>query len=246
MLHSHRTLLLGLLATASGVFTIGAQTFDNSGNSVLNGPYFVRQVMFTQVQDGSGAIGLGQSAIGTATFDGKGNCTFNGQVMVSTACSTASPATVTGTYKVAANHFLWLTSLFPNIDTNPATAAINADYGGVGAVGPAAFVASATEGPNYDFFVGIPVSANTTNASLSGSYTAAYLGLPKADFNSVRQCGLTLNADGKGNFAATSVSGSAVNLGDTLLTQALSGLTYSLGANGTGTVDFGAASRLSS
>jgi hypothetical protein len=51
-----------------------------------------------------------------------------------------------------------------------------------------------------------------------------------------------LNADGKGNFAATSMTGSAVNLGDTAVTQAASGLTYSVTANGTGTIDFGAAS----
>jgi hypothetical protein len=84
--------------------------------------------------------------------------------------------------------------------------------------------------------------ANATNASLSGGYTAAYLGFPKADVNSVRQAGFALNADGKGNFAATSMTGSAVNLGDTALTQAASGLTYSIASNGTGTINFGAAS----
>jgi uncharacterized protein (TIGR03437 family) len=241
MLPFYRTILLGLLTAASGAFSVHAQTFDNSGNSVLNGVYFIREVMFTQI-DGSGAIGKAQSAIGTATFDGKGNYTFNGQMMDSTAGSTASTTSVTGTYKVGANHLMQLTSVFPNIDMNSATAAINVEYGGVGAVGPAAFVASATEGENYDIIAGIPISANATNAGLSGGYTAAYLGFPKADINSIRQAGFTLNADGKGNFAATSVTGSAVNLGDTALTQAVSGLTYSVTANGTGTIDFGAAS----
>jgi uncharacterized protein (TIGR03437 family) len=241
MLHFHRNFLLGLLTAASGVLTVGAQTFDSSGNSVLNGTYFVREVMFTQVDNTSGAIGKGQSAIGTATFDGKGNYTFNGQVMVSTAGSTASTASVTGTYMVAANHYLQMTSIFPNVYTGT-LATGNAEFGGVGAVGPAAFVASATEGENYDIFVGIPISANATNASLSGGYTAAYLGFPQADVNSVRQCALALNADGNGNFAATSATGSAANLGNTELTQAVSGLTYSLSANGTGTIDFGTAS----
>jgi hypothetical protein len=241
MLPFHRTILLGLLTAAFGVLSVHAQTFDNRGNSVLNGIYFIREVMFTQI-DGTGAIGKAQSAIGSATFDGKGNYTFNGQVMVSTAGSTASTTSVTGTYKVGANHLMQLTGIFPNIDTNSATAAINVEYGGVGAVGPAAFVASATEGENYDIFVGIPISANATNASLSGGYTAAYLGFPKADVNSVRQAGFALNADGKGNFAATSMTGSAVNLGDTALTQAASGLTYSIASNGTGTINFGAAS----
>jgi uncharacterized protein (TIGR03437 family) len=207
----------------------------------LNGAYFIREVMFTQI-DATGAIGKAQSAIGSATFDGKGNYTFSGQVMDSTAGSTASTTSVTGTYKIGANHLMQLTSIFPNIDTDSATAAINVEYGGVGAVGPAAFVASATEGENYDVFVGIPISANATNASLSGGYTAAYLGFPKADVNSVRQAGFALNADGKGNFAATSMTGSAVNLGDTTLVQAASGLTYSIASNGTGTINFGAAS----
>jgi uncharacterized protein (TIGR03437 family) len=241
MLPFYRTILLGLLTAVSGAFSVHAQTFDNSGNSVLNGVYFIREVTFTHI-DGSGAIGKAQSAIGTATFDGRGNYTFNGQVMDSTAGSTASTTSVTGTYKVGANHLMQLTSIFPNIDQNSATAAINVEYGGVGAAGPPAFVASATEGENYDIIAGIPISANATNASLTGGYTAAYLGFPKADVNSVRQAGFALNADGKGNFAATSMTGSAVNLGDTAVTQAASGLTYSVTANGTGTIDFGAAS----
>ena len=117
MLPFHRTILLGLLTAAFGVLSVHAQTFDNRGNSVLNGIYFIREVMFTQI-DGTGAIGKAQSAIGSATFDGKGNYTFNGQVMVSTAGSTASTTSVTGTYKVGANHLMQLTGIFPNIDTN--------------------------------------------------------------------------------------------------------------------------------
>lgn len=241
MLHFHRTILLGLLTAASGALTVAAQTFDNSGNSLLNGAYFVREVMFTQIGE-NGAIGKAQSAIGTVTFDGNGNYSFSGQVMVSTAGSTASTTSVTGTYKVSANHLLELTSLFTYVYGTGATPATITEYGGVAAVGPGAFVASATEGEYYDIFVGIPVPANVTNASLAGGYTAAYLGFPGADVNSVRQCGFTLDSDGKGNFAATSVTGSAANLGNTPLTQAVSGLTYALGANGSGSIDFGAAS----
>ena len=56
MLPFHRTVLLGLLTAASGAFSLHAQTFDSSGNSVLNGAYFIREVMFTQI-DATGAIG---------------------------------------------------------------------------------------------------------------------------------------------------------------------------------------------
>ena len=66
MLGFHRTVLLGLLTATSGALTAAAQTFDNSGNNLLNGAYFVREVMFTEI-DTSGAIGKAQSAIGTAT-----------------------------------------------------------------------------------------------------------------------------------------------------------------------------------
>ena len=162
--------------------------------------------------------------------------------MVSTGGGTASTTSVTGTYKVSANHLLQMTSIFPNIYGTGPLANVNAEYGGVGAAGPAAFVASATEGENYDVLVGIPSPANATNASVSGAYTAAYLGFPKADFNSARQGAFALHAGGNGNFAATSVTGSAANLGNTPLTQTASGLTYSLTSNGTGTINFGAAS----
>lgn len=224
-----------------GALTVAAQTFDNSGNGLLKGTYFVREVMFTQISS-KGAIGEAQSAVGTVAFDGNGNYSFSGQVMDSTSGSGASTTSVTGTYKVSANNLLQLTSIFPNIYGTGTLAATNAEFGGVGAVGPAAFVASATEGQNYDIFVGIPISANATNASLSGRYTAAYLAFPKADVNSVRQCAFILNADGNGNFATTSATGSAANLGSTPLTQSVSGLTYSLGANANGTLNFGATS----
>lgn len=221
-----------ILGVAFFPSALAAQTFDNSANSVLTGTYFVRELMFSNINV-NGFPGTVQSALGTLSFDGKGNYSFNGMVMTSGATAPAS-SSIAGTYKCAGNQMLKIQSLFSAV--NGATD-LNSGYGGVGAVGPNAFVASATEGQNYDILIGIPIASG--NSTLSGSYTAGYLGVPQANVNSTRTATFTLNA---GAQADVSVSGSAANLGNTPLTQTNSGVTYSLAANGTGTINFGPAS----
>jgi len=221
-----------IVLTALFAPAISGQTFDSSGNPVLNGTYFVREVMFSNLNV-IGHATTAQSAIGTVTFDGNGNYNFNGQVMTNGG-SAPSTMSISGTYKCSSNQLLKIQSLFHAIDSMDD---LNSAYGGVGAAGPNAFVASATEGQNYDLLIAIPVSSN--NNSLSGSYTAAYLGVPQNDSNSSRSATFTLTADGKGGFGNVSVGGSAANLGNTPNTQTNSGVTYTFAGNGTGSIDFG-------
>jgi uncharacterized protein (TIGR03437 family) len=221
-----------ILATACLAPLLTCQTFDKSGNSVLQGTYFVREVMFSNINV-LGYATTGQSATGTVTFDGNGNYNFSGQVMTSGA-SAASTMSIAGTYKCAANRMLKIQSLFHAINSLDD---LNAAYGGVGAPGPNAFVASTTEEQNYDLLIGIPIASSTN--SLSGGYSAAYLSFPGNDSNSVRSATFTLTPDGKGGFGDVSVSGSAANLGNSTLTQTNSAVTYAFAGNGTGTINLG-------
>ena len=50
-----------------------AQTFDASANSTLKGVYNLRQLLFSDIDTTTGAIGRSRSLIGNATFDGAGN-----------------------------------------------------------------------------------------------------------------------------------------------------------------------------
>ncbi|HLW76320.1 MAG TPA: hypothetical protein VKS01_05030, partial [Bryobacteraceae bacterium] len=66
--------MLTLLLSA-GAF---AQTWDTSGNGLLNGNYYIREVIW-QPSDAQGDLTDAASVYGEISFDGKGNYTFNGQ-----------------------------------------------------------------------------------------------------------------------------------------------------------------------
>jgi uncharacterized protein (TIGR03437 family) len=225
---THMLILAGLaVATAAGQ----TYRFDNSANATLKGQYFVREIVLTNLSV-QGAIGEALSAIGIATFDGAGNYTFSGQLADSSSKTGTAVASSTGTYAVASNGFLKMASFA----SKGATA-----FGGVGAVGPSAFTASATEqaSPVFDLIVGIPIGAGVSNATLKGTYNAVYLSFPQAAVSQTRQAYLPLTADGAGGLGAVTATGNATD-NAALTTQTLPGVTYSLSGT-TGSVNFGAA-----
>ena len=216
-----------LLALASAAF---GQSFDTSGNGTLKGAYFVRELLLTGLSGSSvGAV----SVVGTMTFDGNGNYTFSGKESKQGGATNAD-LSLSGTYKAAANGFVTIQSVADPTDS---------EYGGIsGPVGPNAFTASATEKKNLSIMVGIPAGSNLSNASLTGSWSGASIDFTNADLNLVRNASFNFNSDAAGNLGNISVSGMAANLGNTSLTQNVSGVTYSL-SGGSGTVNFGASSQ---
>ena len=206
------------------LFPLGcfAQTFDTSNNGALKGDYFVREVMIVG-QSNNGAITSAKSTIGKVTFDGKGGYQFAGP----------NGATATGVYGVGANGLLYIQSL---VDSTQ-----NA-YGGLSAIGPTAFVASATESANADTIVAIPAGTTTSAASLKGNYSAGYVAFPSASVSLVREAAFTFAADGAGNLTNVAVTGSALNLGGTTISQTITGANYALAGEGLGTLNLGAAS----
>jgi uncharacterized protein (TIGR03437 family) len=208
-----------------------AQNADTSNNIALSGDYFVRELQMAG-NSSTGLVNTATSVIGVVTFDGKGNYTFKGQSNSLTGGSNAS-LSVSGTYGVGANGFLRMESIAAPTDF---------DYGGIAAVGPAAFIASATEGSNITMLVGIQAGTSATNASFKGSYTAASIDFPAAATSSVRQATFNLTADGAGNLGSVAMTGVGANLGGTSLNQTASGVTYTLSGEGSGTIAFGSAS----
>jgi uncharacterized protein (TIGR03437 family) len=198
------------------------QTFDISNDAALHGDYFIREVLITG-QNADGTIASAKSAIGLATFDGKGNYRF----------TSSSGVAANGTYGVGANGLLYIQS-FANTTQKA--------YGGLGSVGPSAFVASATEGANADLIVAIPAGTAATAASFKGNYTAGYVSFPSATVAMVRQAAFTFSADGAGNLGNVALSGAALNLGGTTVSQSIAGGTYTLSGEGIGVVNLGAAS----
>ena len=225
-------LAAGLMASAASAQTF---RFDSSGNATLRGQYFVREVVLRNVS-AQGNIGEALSVIGAATFDGAGNYAFTGQ-FAGSKTGTRS-ASFSGTYAAAANGFLRIAS-FALTAAFPA-GSVSFAYGGIGAVGPAAFTASATENSSqvFDLIVAVPIGVSVSNASLNGAYHGVYLNFPQAAVGQARQAHMALHADVSGGFGSITATGSATdNAG--LTAQTIPGATYSLTGSG-GTLNFGA------
>lgn len=208
-----RTFIFTLLLS----FYAFGQKADTSNNAAVHGDYFIREILI----NGQSAA---SSAIGVATFDGAGNYKFAG----ATGSNNSS-----GVYGVGSNGLMYIQSFADGTQTA---------YGGLSGIGPTAFVASATEETSCDIIVAIPAGMSASAASLSGNYTAGYVSFPGANVAQVRQASFGFTADGAGNLSNVAVSGTALNLGGTTGSQTISGATYTLTGEGTGTLNLGTAS----
>ena len=180
----------------AGAVSLSAQTFDASNDKMLSGSYFVREVLISGQDPSTGVIDSAVSATGTVVFDGNGGYTFSGQVTSSVSGTSSAP--LTGTYQVSSSGLMNMTSLADPTDVV---------FGGVAALGPSAFVASATEGTNVDMMIAIPAGTSSTNSALTGSYSAGMIDFLNANVSMVREATFALNADGAGNLGTVSVSG---------------------------------------
>jgi uncharacterized protein (TIGR03437 family) len=213
--------VLGLLAAGS----ISAQTLTNQS---LTGKYFFRHVSLGTDGVSSSNLTDPRSLLGTITFDGSGNYSFTGQQVIGN--NAATSVSGKGTYSVDPGGFVVLDS------TLRTGSKINARYG------PEALIGSATETTDntFDLFVAIP--APTGSAALSGPYWAVTLEFPGGVTANARNTQFSLNTAAAGQFANFSVTGHAANISQGLpQTQQVTGATYTLNADGTGTASFGAA-----
>jgi uncharacterized protein (TIGR03437 family) len=234
MTRMHATIFLpSLLLSGAILLTLArapvqAQTFDTSGTANLSGKYLFRYVNFFNDEDGnltesctlSGAItfnGAGSYALSsTQLFDsfgshGTGSCTSLGA----------------GTYGVQSNGIAQLDN-----PLYPATL--------FGTFSRPVVIASSTEDGYFDLFIAVQApDASSTAGLLSGAYTVGTLDFPNASAAMARQGYFTLKADGQGNIAAFTLTGSAENVqsGNTV-TQNVSASTYTLNGASGGNVTF--------
>ena len=192
-----------LLAVAVAV---QAQTtpWDSSGNSLLNGTYYFRQVIYV-LGDQYGDLGEAISLYGNISFDGKGTYTLtNGQWLVFDS-SQSGPASgpATGSYSISASGYGFISDPYTGDNV----------YGLVSQQG--IFVGSSTDnafGYN-DFFVAAPLASPVpTAASFNGTYVFANLDLAGAAQG--QQAGMlsmmfTLTANGACGLGNTVVTGYA-------------------------------------
>lgn len=214
-----RWVMLGLAAAGS----ISGQTLTNQA---LNGKYFFRHVSLGTDGVSSGNLTDARSLLGAITFDGSGHYSFTGQQVVGNNAVTSVSGS--GSYSVDPGGFVLVDS------TLRTGAKINARYG------PEALIGSATESADntFDLFVAIPAPAGS--AALSGPYWAVTLEFPGGLAANARNTQFSLNPGTAGRLADFSVAGHAANIAQGLpQTQQVTGATYTLNADSTGTASFG-------
>ncbi len=214
------------MKTLAGMLLVAAAAWGQSlDNRSLNGRYFVRELFIAS--GAGGGISEARSLAGTLTFDGAGRFSLQGQQVVGVA--PASTLTGNGTYTVRSNGFVTM--------TNPLQTGLTLNA----RLGSGILLGSTTDSgiAIFDLMIAVAAPATTiTNASLSGAWWVASVEFPSALVTQARNTFFRLNVSAAGAFSDMSVSGQGANLGTRPVTQTVTGATYALTADGSGTATF--------
>ena len=199
-------------------------------NATLNGSYFFRYLNI----NAGGATDLAVSASGIIVFNGNGGYTVTG-TQINSSGPGAGSATVNITTPSQPGYTVFSSGLFSMVNPmDPQNAVI---FGGVGAGG--VIVASSTDSVDVDLFIAMPVSTASSNATLSGNYFVSSLDFLNGDYNTLnRNTFFSMTSNGSGSLGTVTVKGTASNLGDAPTTQTSTGASYTVSANGSGTMTF--------
>jgi uncharacterized protein (TIGR03437 family) len=187
--------------------------WDTSGNGMLNGTYYFRQVAF--FLSSTGSLSEADALYGTISFNGNGtysftNCTLYDSGYGLNTCAAFGVPT-SGTYSIAASGYGFLSSPIPGGGVV---------YGLVSQQG--IFIASSTESGFNDLFIAAPLASPTpTAATFKGSYTLADMDVANG-IDSMFQ----VIADGVSNLGNVSLSGYVSGYGSTVYTQTAAGVKY--------------------
>jgi len=205
-----------------------AQSWDSSGNGLLTGTYYFREVAYV-LQDAYGDFYENTAIYGNITFDGKGNYSMSGTALDSSSSSNYyGPYTATGTYVIAASGYGYIAS--PLSGTTPIPI-----YGLVSQQG--IFIGSATE-TYFDLFIAAPVSSPApTAAAFKGTYSIADLDFSGQSPQYISSYLFQVSPDGAGNLPAFTVNGYIAEYGSQAIPQSVSAAKYTF-SNGAGVLGF--------
>jgi uncharacterized protein (TIGR03437 family) len=200
-----------LLSAACG-WHLAAQvpTFDNSGNGLLKGTYYFREVFYI-VGDNSGDLQDALALYGNVAFSGSGTYTMVASVVDLAAQTLQNNLPFSGTYSISASGYGFISNPLSTVD---------AIFGLVSKQG--IFIGSSTENNNgfNDVFIAAQLaSPSPNNASFKGSYwvsdTDLSSGSPLGAISTLFQ----LNPDGAGNLGNVTLTGYVGQNGSGLITQ---------------------------
>ena len=216
------------LLPAAAAWQAAAQSWDTSGNGLLNGTYYFRQVVWV-VGDDAGDLQEAVSLYGSIQFDGKGNYTISNQSYNDSAKNNTptNGFSTSGTYTISASGYGSLAS--------PVNSIFNVQDRVYGLVSHGIFIGSSTDNASgyNDMFVAAPLgSPAPTNATFNGTYDMVdmdftFVGLQPAGgvlYN--RQSTFQLHPDGGGSVGSVNLTGYIAASGTKVINQSISSVPY--------------------
>jgi uncharacterized protein (TIGR03437 family) len=186
-----------------------SQVFDNTGNNLLNGSYYFREVIYTSSVD--------VAIYGGITFSGTGSYSISATTFDDSSL-TAQPYAASGTYTISASGFGFLSNqiLGQLGGSNSVT---------YGLVSNGIFIGSSTESGINDVFIAAPISSQNAG-TFNGAYTLDYID-PLGEFIGFPfDAQLTMSPNGGGGIGSVGVT--AYSSSSTPTTQTISGVKYSV------------------
>jgi uncharacterized protein (TIGR03437 family) len=191
-----RNTLLFLLAALAG--PAAAQSFDNTGNHLLSGTYYFREVTY-DLNANTFAVVYGNIA-----FTGSGTYTTSA-TEGDTGSMQLVPFNVSGTYSISASGYGFISNSLLNSPI-------------YGLVSNGIFIGSSTESGRNDLFIAAPVASQNAG-TLNGSYSIAYMHplIPAGAF-------IQMNANGGGGISNFNLA--IYQTSSTPTNQSISGVKY--------------------
>jgi len=214
-----------LFLTLISAGCLSAQSWDNSGNNLLKGTYFFRDVSYL-IADGVGHISRALALYGNISFDGNGGYTITTATTVdSNSTSTGTITNIAGTYSISASGYGFL--------SNP----ISDGASIYGLVTNGVFVGSSTEnGAFNDLFIAVASTPTASNTTFQGNYSMSYMavaGNPANNYDAIGQ----FTADGRGNIGTINFTAYVGGGGATPINVPETGVRYNFSA-GVGRLSF--------
>jgi uncharacterized protein (TIGR03437 family) len=219
-------LALGAICAAGGPARAQAPAFDSSGNGLLKGTYYFREVIYV-VSDNAGDLSRALAVYGNFNFDGNGNYSLTNGTVFDSNNGTPQSLSTTGTYTIAASGYGYLSSPISQGDTV------------YGLVSNGIFIGSSTETASQfnDLLIAAPIGSPVpTNATFRGAYTVAGF-FPSGKPSGIANAFFQINPDGAGNLGNISLSGYFGGGGTSPFSESYTAIKYSF-SSGAAIVSF--------
>jgi uncharacterized protein (TIGR03437 family) len=226
------SLLLFMVAT----WPAAAQSWDTSGNGLLNGTYYFRQVMWLGGYNSANDLQEAIAVYGSIVFGGNGTYTLTAKA-ADAALNTVTSITGSGAYTIAASGYGYMSTPLQFAYSQFAGDQINL------LVSPSKVAIGSTTDNNTgynDLFLAAPApTAATLPPSLQGTFSVIGVGVPAPTLDLIHTRAYSFTMTGTSNTVTTTALTGALGLNTTAMTQAaFSGVKYSVSA-GAAAVTFG-------